>query len=256
MNGFISDEFPMKAGVPQGSVLGPLLWLVYSNDALNIMPEADAFADDVTLSKSCKPKDLKAELARFNQRLILLQAWGHMWQVKFATHKTQLLLIWRSPITAYLVFGNSVIENSTEIEILGLCYDKSLSFHSHISNVARKTAGKLASLRRISWAVDKCGMEILYKSQVRSAMEFSPLPRILPCWTRCSVEQSGSFMVKKRSLSSTLCSTGVMWQDYPRCTKSRNLTWSTCAPSARLHDQHLASLVPSRLMSPDGPWRR
>ena len=175
VNGSTSEQFPIEAGVPQGSVLGPLLWLVYINDCLNIFPEADAFADDTTLSTSCKPKALQATIIHFNQRLVLLHQWGEMWQVRFAGEKTQFLIIWRSPVNAYIRFENCNVKNSTEIEILGLCYDKHLSFHRHISNIAKKAAGKLVPLRRISWAVDKGEMEILYKSQIRSAMEFSPL---------------------------------------------------------------------------------
>ena len=95
--------------------------------------------------------------------------------MKFATHKTQFLIVWRTNVQATLTFGESTIENSTAIDILGLCYDKSLTYQSHISNVTKKTAGKIASLRRIAWAVDQREMEILYKAQVRATMEFALL---------------------------------------------------------------------------------
>ena len=175
VNGVTSEQYPVEAGVPQGSVLGPLLWLVYINDCLNILPEADAFADDVTLSRSCTPKQLKATVVDFNRRLVLLHQWGELWQVRFAGGKTQFLVIWRSPVNISIRFENCTIENSSEIDILGLCYDKHLSFQQHISKVAKKTAGKLVALRRIGWAVDTSAKEILYKFQIRSAMEFSPL---------------------------------------------------------------------------------
>ena len=72
VGGFRSEEHPVMAGVPQGSVLGPLMWVIFSNDCLNMFPEADAFADDVTLSVSCDPSQLKTALRDFNRRLNLL----------------------------------------------------------------------------------------------------------------------------------------------------------------------------------------
>ena len=140
-----------------------------------MLPEADAFADDVTMSTTCEPSKLTAAITNFNLRLSLLQKWGKMWQVNFATHKTQFLIIWRTPVQAHLTFENSTIANSTEIDILGLCYDKALTYHTHLCSLAKRTAGKNAALRRITWAVDEKAMETLYKAQIRSVMEFAPL---------------------------------------------------------------------------------
>ena len=106
---------------------------------------------------------------------MLLTQWGRLWQVKFATGKTQLLAIWRPSVTVRLKFGEAVLSNSTEIVILGVIYDKCLSFHSHIQSIAKKAAAKVTSLRRITWLVGCESLELLYKAQIRSKMEFAPL---------------------------------------------------------------------------------
>ncbi|MPC87273.1 hypothetical protein E2C01_082131 [Portunus trituberculatus] len=74
---------PVRADVPQGSCLGPLLWNV-----LHLVPAAKAFADDITLSHSygleeaAATRDVNATLSR-------IAAWGRKWQVKFAAHITR-----------------------------------------------------------------------------------------------------------------------------------------------------------------------
>ena len=142
INGQTSKQYPIRAGVPQGSVLGPLMWTLFFNDCLNLFPESDAYAHDLTLSVSCRPSQLKEFTVRFSKRLDLLVSWGSLWQVKFATNKTSFMVIWRSPVSSYLRFGRSFIENTNEIEISGLIYEKNLTFSAHIRFIARKAGGK------------------------------------------------------------------------------------------------------------------
>ena len=58
---------------------------------------------------------------------------------------------------------------------MGLTYDKSLTFHNHILDISKKAAGKIASLRRITWLTNQKDLETLYKAQIRSSLEFAPL---------------------------------------------------------------------------------
>ncbi|KAG0722156.1 hypothetical protein GWK47_045040 [Chionoecetes opilio] len=62
-----------------------------------------------------------------------------------------------------------------EVEVLGVTYDCRLTFKAHIERLARESSGKLASLRRMSWLLDSKGLEVLYKAQVRSSMEYAYL---------------------------------------------------------------------------------
>ena len=175
IGGVTSEPRTIQAGIPQGSVLGPLLWLITSNDALQMLPEADAFVDDVTLSKSYHPDQEAAVIRQMEGRLELLQKWGSIWQIDFAPHKTQLMVVWRTPVCIFLKFGDKTINNNNEIEILGLIYDKALTFHVHLLKISKKSAGKIAALCRISWMMTIEDLETLYKAQVRSIMEYAPL---------------------------------------------------------------------------------
>ncbi|KAK4292667.1 hypothetical protein Pmani_034584 [Petrolisthes manimaculis] len=70
VNGHTSGKHPSDASVPQGSIVGPLLWNVYFNDILQLIPEAQAYADDCTLSFSCDTKkDWRDTVRRINEAL-------------------------------------------------------------------------------------------------------------------------------------------------------------------------------------------
>ena len=176
LEGKQSNEREIEAGVPQGSVLGPLMWNVFINDLLHLIPEAKAFADDGTISITYEPTQEKEAINLLNYRLKTIEEWGKRWQVNFAPNKTQLMIITRSaPNSVYVYFNGKQIQPVNEVIILGVTFDSQLTYKSHIENIARRASRKLAALRRIGWLLDEKDREILYKAQIRSVMEYSPL---------------------------------------------------------------------------------
>ena len=174
VNGCDSRLQPIRAGVPQGSCLGPLLWNIYLNDLLHLIPSTRAYADDLTLSH-CYGADEESAAASFlNNTLSRIAAWGKQWQVRFASKKTQLLNVTRIRTAPHIIFQGDTLAPQ-EVEVLGVTYDHKLTFRSHIERLAREASGKLASLRRISHLLDSRGMEVLYKAQVRSSLEYACL---------------------------------------------------------------------------------
>ena len=180
VNGHSSKEYPVGASVPQGSVIGPLLWNVYFNDILHLIPEACAYADDCTLTFTCDNDDHRGTISYINETLSLIVSWGKRWQVTLAPDKTQVMLISRrqepsgANLTLIKLEGKALPMQST-MNILGVNFDCNLSFTSHVKEVASKSARKLACIRRISHLLDNEGCRTLYNSQVRSLMEYSPL---------------------------------------------------------------------------------
>ena len=174
-NGHHSSSQPVTAGVPQGSCLGPLLWNIFISDLLHLVPEAKAFADDITLTISSGRDEEANTTEKLNRRLKQIISWGNKWQVKFAPQKTKLLVVTRSTTNINLKFQDQNLTPQEEVDILGITYDKRMEFKTHLHSIARKASQKLTSFRRISWLLDSRGREILYKSQIRSAMEYSSL---------------------------------------------------------------------------------
>lgn len=175
LNGHQSSLQCIGAGVPQGSVLGPLLWNIYINDLINLVPTAMAFADDITISESFGPVEETLTVSRMNATLRSVITWGHKWQVKFAPQKTKVLVVSRSQLNIRLSFDEKELTPQEEVEVLGVTYDSKLTFRTHIEQLTRTASRKLASLRRISWLLDNRGREVLYKAQIRSSLEYSCL---------------------------------------------------------------------------------
>ena len=185
VNGHTSQDRPIGAGVPQGSVLGPLLWNVFINDLLHLIPEADAYADDCTLTFPCDSTDHRATVTLINHVLQTITAWGLRWQVQLAHDKTQVMLVSRRrspppiPIPPILLEGK-VLSLKQSVSVLGVDVDNTLSFTSHVRKTAAKAAGRLSCVRRVSHLLDARGVSNLYAAQVRSVMEYAPLT-----WSSC-----------------------------------------------------------------------
>lgn len=97
MNGRQSPLPPIKAaGVPRGSVLGLCCGNAYTDDLLNLVLEAKAFVDDITVSHTFRHGDEAASLSRMNTTHRRVAAPGHKWQVRSVTHKTKLVAVFRS----------------------------------------------------------------------------------------------------------------------------------------------------------------
>ena len=92
INGVHSSEKPISAGVPQGSVLGPLLFLIYLNDITdNLTGMARLFADDTSLSLSST--NLAVIERVVNDDLFTLKEWATKWLITFHPQKTEVMLI-------------------------------------------------------------------------------------------------------------------------------------------------------------------
>ena len=185
LNGQTSEEYHIEASVPQGSVIGPMLWNVFFNDLLQMIPQAFAYADDCTLTFKCTDENRKETIELINDTLNLITIWGNLWQVELAPEKTQVMLITRRQQNPevelpYLKLNGRILQLEQSISILGVEIDSKLTFTNHISDLAKKCGKKLACLRRVSHLLDSKGCQLLYNAQIRPLMEYAMLS-----WSSC-----------------------------------------------------------------------
>ena len=120
VKGEASEIQHILAGVPQGSVLGPLLFLVYINDiSEGIQSVIKLFADDTSMYLSLNDPATRATILQSD--LNKINQWAVQWKVKFNDAKTDLLnIIKGNTLLLPLTFGNAVLTDVTQHKHLGI----------------------------------------------------------------------------------------------------------------------------------------
>ena len=158
LNGQTSEWRIIKAGVPQGSILGPLLFLIYVNDIPdNLTSNVKLFADDVSLFSVVK--DPIRSGAELNNDLKIIQKWAYDWKMSFNPdpnkQATEVLFSKKRSNVLHpdLEFNGLKIPRISSQKHLGMILDEKLSFNEHISvklSIAKKSVG---ILRKLFWSI-------------------------------------------------------------------------------------------------------
>lgn len=193
----ISGRLPLHAGVPQGSVLGPILFLVFINDLFpSVQNHLDVFADDSTFWAVIPSRSARTSVATsLNSDLKEIQAWAMKWLVTYNHTKTELVTFSRSrdmydfrrngldkhgnfqhsPVCCphpSLTFCGTTLPESPSFKIVGVLFAFNLSRKAHISYVHRNAKRNMAFLKRARRYFNAAAISNLYKTHVRAAMEY------------------------------------------------------------------------------------
>jgi hypothetical protein len=168
-----SNPLHVPAGVPQGSVLGPLLFLVYINDiVLNIASIIKLFADDTSISSSEENPARRSEV--LNSDLRNIENWSKLWKVSFNNTKTELINVKRRDELIYpLYFGTTQLQDSPSHKHLGLIIQNNCKWDQHILYIAGKVKPLLNCLKSLKYKLNRKTLEIMYKSFILPLFDYA-----------------------------------------------------------------------------------
>ena len=145
LDGQASDPVPVLSGVPQGSILGPVLFLIFINDLPeNIRSSVRLFADDCVLYRNIEsPMDCQILQDDLNS----LAQWETDWQMKFNVAKCHSMRVtWHPPdmhIQFYYTLHQQILEQVQSAKYLGLTITDDLDWGQHISEISAKATKTL-----------------------------------------------------------------------------------------------------------------
>ena len=165
-----SQEYPVNTGFPQGSILGPILFLLYIKIPDDFICNIAIYAGDTTLFPKCDQASAlwqQLELAyELESNLQGTVYWGKKWLVDFNAGKTQLVLLDRSNNTGAIdvKMDGSLLEEKSSFKMLGLTFSSTLDWGFYIISIANIASKRVGALIRSMKFLSPDVALYLYKS--------------------------------------------------------------------------------------------
>jgi hypothetical protein len=173
----------IKAGVPQGSILGPLLFLVFINDIVSeIRCNIRLFADDTSLYITVDHPDNTAQI--LNSDIVKIMNWADTWLVTFNPTKTESLIISRKqikPIHPPISMLNTNISSVASHKHLGVILSSDCGWKSHTDYIRQKAWKRINIMRKLKFILDRKSLEIIYTTFIRPVLEYADV-----VWDNCT----------------------------------------------------------------------
>ena len=179
VRGTASDAFNVTSGVPQGSVLGPVLFLIFINDLpLEILSPLSLFADDSKIFTRIISEKNRSKTNNVNGNEILqrdlnvIREWASKWKMEFNVDKCKVMHIGRANPKHSYNMGGTELTVTTEEKDLGVLVDDELDFDKHIRAIVNKANRVLGMIKRGFTCLDKEIFLNLYPVLVRPLLEY------------------------------------------------------------------------------------
>ena len=221
LRGHYSSWTSVLSGVPQGTVLGPILFLIYINDiSRRIMSNTKLFADDMKVYRLLR--DTKKDVEELQKDLIRLESWSNDWQLRFNTDKCEAMRIskkndYSSP--KYHLCGNQ-LKAVSEVKDLEIYITSNLSWSLQANKCASKANSVLGFIKRTVGPKNPQLFSKLYKSLVRPILEYCS-----SVW--CPHLKKDLNTLEKVQRRASKCALGNIRQDIPYEERLKLLKWPT-----------------------------
>ena len=172
--------------MPQGSILGPLLFIIFINDIVNeIHSNIRLFADDTSLYIIVDFPDSAAQM--LNLDLERLYNWAVQWLVKFNPIKTESLLFSRRVNLQdhpTLFFNDVPIQEVVSHKHLGVYLSQRCDWQKHIDFIKEKAWSRINLLRMLKFTINRKSLETIFFAYIRSLLEYADV-----LWDNCTQQQ-------------------------------------------------------------------
>lgn len=234
LNGVDSPWEDILSGVPQGSVLGPLMFLIYINDLTDtISANIKLFADDSSLFIKVADIDLAQETLASD--LDKITQWANIWKMKFNPDisKQAIEVIFTRRYARgkgdhpLLTFNNIPVARETSTKHLGMILDERLAFNKHIVEKIEKAKKGISLMKFLSGFVNRKTLELTFKMHVRPHLEYGDI-----IYHKCA----NYLMDKLESIQyqAGIIATGC-WQHTSQIKLYKELGWESLAERRRFH---------------------
>ena len=175
IDGEFSPSIPVTSGVPQGTVLGPLMFLLYINDIGELIDNSTSiklFADDCLLFR---PIQTEQDQVQLQSDLDKLRSWAKSWQMNFNPTKCECLHITRSrtpKVFTYNLMGTD-LKTVNQCRYLGIHITNTLTWNSHIDKITNDANRMLGVVKRNLARCDPPVKRIAYLALVRPKLEYA-----------------------------------------------------------------------------------
>ena len=176
LGGKLSAWKPISAGVPQGSVLGPLLFLIFIDDLAKLIQSSKKlFADDTSIYRILKIEhDFRVLCHDFNN----IAGWETNSAQKFNRDKTESLLITLKrdePLAQQqqLIFKNQPIKKVEHHKHLGVTFSSNAVWYEHILTICKTASQRIDMMRGLKYKLTRKALQVIYFSFVRPVFEYA-----------------------------------------------------------------------------------
>ena len=205
VDGVNSTRLPISSGVPQGSVLGPLLFIIYFGDLPDSVSTSSAlYADDTLVyDRNCcalqDPSPASPQCCLLRDDIERLDTWSASWNTTFNAEKSAHMLIsWHPSDTVIptLALDNNSVPYAHEVKHLGLVITSSLRWSTHIHNLLLRVGYRIHLLKRLAYRVaSPLFVKQLYVCLLRPSLEYAS-----PVWDGACLKKD-SLVLERAQLS-------------------------------------------------------